>query len=442
MSNPHEAVLTALSAHRLLYVQGPNFSGRSDVLQHITRLPIRGGTAEHDTYGNKLSVLGGGSDGDRYAYVGPEVYHSLSGLAGSVRAELALNAFGSQADVDSLSDQVGLTPFLARSSFDLSGGQQALLAVAAGALLRPRVLSLDCCLEQVDASRRDTLIRAIAGFSEETAILIADNELDDLPRLEHAGTLTLHQSGETVTFPAMAAEHCTECLPPREEAPTLDLKEIHFSYQRSTPVLRGLDLKLEPGRVYWLRGENGSGKSTLAKLLAGVLTPHGGKIFANGNAIQPNQSPGSLVSYHFQNPDFQLFSTTVWDEVIAGPQAIGCTTADAIDRARQALSKLAIPETLYESHPLDLPFALRKRLAVAATIASGAPWLILDEPSLGQDAHNTFAMATLIQALSQAGTGVIVISHSKRLIAELPACIFSIDNGQAEAKGSSKRFNE
>jgi energy-coupling factor transport system ATP-binding protein len=369
---------------------------------------------------------------DRYAYVGPEVYHSLSGLTGSVQAELALNAFGGQAQVNSFSSQVGLTPFLERSAFELSGGQQVLLAVAAGTLLRPRVLSLDCCLEQLDTSRRDALLGAISEFSEEMSIAVADNEMDGLPVLARGTTVMIRPPGGREPFPSMSAATCKECLPPRRDAPALDFRAIRFDYGRSAPVLRGLEMELVPERVYWLRGENGSGKSTLAKILAGVLKLTTGEIHAAGKPIYPAQSPGFLASYHFQNPDFQLFSTTVWNEVIAGPQATGCLAVDAVERCRRALALLAIPETLHHSHPLDLPFALRKRLAVAAAIASGVPWLILDEPTLGQDAHNTFAMATLIRALARAGTGVIVISHSNHLMGGIADMTLDLKDGQVE----------
>jgi energy-coupling factor transporter ATP-binding protein EcfA2 len=343
------------------------------------------------------------------------VYQSLSGLADTVKAELALNAFGSSADVNYLSAQVGLTEIYGQGCFELSGGQQAILAVAASAILRPRVLSLDCCLEQVDNSRRELLLRSILDFNKETALVVADNEMEDLPVPDAMLRLTHEQPDAKDRFFQMSAAKCNHSLPPRMGGPRLHLKGIHFAYRSSSPVLCGLDVELEPGRVYWLRGANGSGKSTIAKLLAGVLAPQKGEIVADGKQIRPTEFPGALVSYHFQNPDFQLFSTTVWGETLAGPKAIGCPEVEAANRSRHVLTQMAIPDDLLGKHPLDLPFTLRKRVAVAAAISSGAPWLVLDEPSLGQDSRNTSAIAALIQGLARAGTGVILISHSARL---------------------------
>src|SRR5690349_3096442 len=80
MMNPHEAVAEVLNSHRYAYLSGPNFSARSEVLQHATHLPVEGPIEGCDSYGNRLP--GGHNEaGDRFAYVGPEVYQSFSGLA-------------------------------------------------------------------------------------------------------------------------------------------------------------------------------------------------------------------------------------------------------------------------------------------------------------------------------------------------------------------------
>jgi ABC-type cobalt transport system, ATPase component len=426
------ALLDAVSGSRCVFVDGPNFSGRSEVLQHIARLPIRSVSSGRDSYGNELPPHGPRGNIERYAYVGPEVYQSLSGLAGTVKAELALNAFGGLADIDSLSAQVGLAEVAGQGCFELSGGQQAILAVTSSAILRPRVLSLDCCLEQVDGSRRDVLLRSILDLDKETTVVIADNEMGDLPVPDGTLRLTHEHPDSGDHFFQMSAAKCKHSFPPRMDAPRLRLKGIDFAYRSSSPVLRGLNMELEPGRVYWLRGANGSGKSTIAKLLAGVLAPQKGEIVADGEQIRPTESPGALVSYHFQNPDFQLFSTTVWDEVLAGPRALGCPEVEATDRSRLALMQMAIPDNLHGEHPLDLPFTLRKRVAVAAAISSGAPWLVMDEPSLGQDAQNTSAMAALIRGIADAGTGVILISHSSRLTADVAETTLRLESGDIQ----------
>jgi energy-coupling factor transporter ATP-binding protein EcfA2 len=103
---------------------------------------------------------------------------------------------------------------------------------------------------------------------------------------------------------------------------------------------------------------------------------------------------------------------------------------------------MAIPVDFYGKHPLDLPFTLRKRVAVAAAISSGTPWLVLDEPTLGQDRDNTAATARLIQALAEAGTGLILISHSSRLTSGVAGMALHLEHGvihPAEASRSKSR---
>jgi energy-coupling factor transport system ATP-binding protein len=431
MVNPHEALLSALSSHRHAYVSGPNFSARSEALQHITRLPSASETPGSDSYGNKLPDSANSRADERFAYVGPEIYHSLSGLATSVKSELMLHSFGNQREITRLAMEADLDDVLDRSCFELSGGQQAILATVAATALRPRVLALDCCLEQVDADRRDSLLRAVAGFNSETSMVIADNELKGLPFLDGATELRMEPAGD---LPPMSAERCREAFQPRYPAPVLRLEGLCFSYPRSGPVLRDAEATLAPGAIYWLRGANGSGKSTVSKLLAGVLTPQRGLIFADGKPIRPALKPGALVSYHFQNPDLQLFSTTAWDEVNAGPLAQGCSEAEAAWRARHVLDQVAIAPTFDRDHPLDLPFTLRKRLALAAAVACGCPWLILDEPSLGQDAENTSAIGDLIRGLAESGAGVLVISHAQRLMDQLPVVELEMADGKIIAR--------
>jgi energy-coupling factor transporter ATP-binding protein EcfA2 len=87
---------------------------------------------------------------------------------------------------------------------------------------------------------------------------------------------------------------------------------------------------------------------------------------------------------------------------------------------------VAIPDKLDSTHPLDLPFAMRKRLALAVTLAAGSPWILLDEPSLAQDGQNTLAIRALSRRMADAGFGVIIISHSPSMARDLTASSFEI----------------
>jgi ABC-type multidrug transport system ATPase subunit len=181
-------------------------------------------------------------------------------------------------------------------------------------------------------------------------------------------------------------------------------------------------MTLQRGRVYTLQGPNGSGKSTLAKVLSGVLRPIAGQILVNGVPANLWKTPGRIAGYHLQNPDVGLFEASVWAEL--GFKA-SSDSASAVAAVRDAFGL----QNFTASNPLALPFPVRKRVSLAATIARLPPWIILDEPTLGADAATIFAIAQIIQSLSRKQYGVIVISHSKKLLEMLRGNELIIDGG-------------
>jgi energy-coupling factor transport system ATP-binding protein len=207
---------------------------------------------------------------------------------------------------------------------------------------------------------------------------------------------------------------------PRE----LQLSSIRFSYPRGPLVLRDVSTVLEPGAVYVLEGRNGAGKSTLAKLLCGVIRPREGRILVDRKEYEPWKAPGHLVAYHFQNPDLQLFSTTVEDEVLAGPRALGVSQEYGASIARAfGLSHVGM------EHPLSLPFVIRKRIALAATLATARPWMFLDEPTLAQDDASSETIAEIISRLVAAGFGIVLITHSSWLRQHFSSRTLRLEDG-------------
>jgi energy-coupling factor transport system ATP-binding protein len=388
-------------------IVGPNFSGRSKWLR------ARTADAQHRPQVDATEV-------QPSVYIGPEVYNALSGLSQTVEEELRLHS-GQALNVSPIAhlvEALGLFELRRQSPFSLSGGEQAALVALAAASLSPSILALDCALEQIDRERKQMLLLGLCGLDSGMSVLLADNRLTEL---QHAC--------ERVVFPPRdTLRESNRFGPVKAEWPDLDngspchlkLDDLWFGYNRHKPVLRGIDADLTPGRIYLLEGGNGAGKSTLAKILSGVLRPGQGLILQDHAVAQPWRSPGRLVAYHFQNPDLQLFSTSVADELIAAPRAAGLEKNAAIQRSRTLMDVFGLSE-LSEDHPLDLPFVVRKRVALAATLSMIAPWYILDEPTLGQDDSVATALVGIITGLAQSGAGVIVISHSPSFRNQLAA---------------------
>lgn len=379
-------------------ITGPNFSGRSKWLRTLTA------DARHRPQADSARRTPA-------VYIGPEVYNALSGLTQTVEEELRLHSGQAlhASPVAHLVEALGLVELQKQSPFSLSGGEQAALVALAAASLFPSMLALDCALEQVDSARKQLLLDGLSRLDSRVSVLLADNRLSELRHAFH----------RVMSPPGDAWQESNRFGPVKAGWPSINngphcilkLDDLWFGYDRRRPVLCGITADLAPGKVYLLEGENGAGKSTLAKILSGVLRPDRGAILKENEVARPWCSPGRLVAYHFQNPDLQLFATSVADELIAGPRAAGLDKTAAIQRSHVLMDVFGLSE-LGEDHPLDLPFVLRKRIALAATLSMVAPWYILDEPTLGQDDSVATALAEIVTGLARSGSGVIVISHS------------------------------
>ena len=161
--------------------------------------------------------------------------------------------------------------------------------------------------------------------------------------------------------------------------------------------------------------------STYAKLLTGLLKPAKGSVTVDGKPVDVWQNPARLIAYHFQNPDLQLFGESVDEELS------NCGAAREMQET--VIETFGLKEVL-QLHPLDLPFVLRKRVALAATICMNRPWVILDEPTLGQDSEAATNIARILKSLVASGTGVIIISHCEWFDHLVDARPLSISGGR------------
>lgn len=410
--NPKKGCLVAL--------EGENFSGRTDVLRVLTGLP------EWDQ-GNDAEVKST-SVSSRRIYLGPEIYNSISGLAPTVKGELQLHlgVRGDDTRITSFIELTGIGKFSKRNPFTLSGGEQVCLALACALALEPEMVAFDCVFEQLDSHMKNLVLSAFKGeLFADTASILADNQLYEFSsglRLikaeEFRGCLT---RDERSAFAGINDE--IECPKDNVRSGTLEVENLAFSYSKAEPLLKDLSVCLKPEQIHCLVGRNGAGKSTLAKILSGTLPCAKGRIFLNRSEICTWKQPGKIVAYHFQNPDVQLFATTVEDEIM-----IGSRNPERLKWAAWALQAFGLTDVRKE-HPLDLPFVMRKRVALAATIATDAPWMILDEPTLGQDRTSSLRLARIMRRLICSGKGLVVITHSEWLLSILDGTILQIENG-------------
>ncbi len=216
------------------------------------------------------------------------------------------------------------------------------------------------------------------------------------------------------------------------ECVAVEIHNLSFAYPDGQVALRDIDLCIDPGERAAIVGPNGAGKSTLMLHLNGILRSEG-TLRVGGLEVAGSNLPRvrALVGMVFQNPDDQLFSPTVFDDVAYGPIYMGLSEAEVRQRVNLALQQIHMEGYVSRtSHHLSL--GEKKRIAIATVLAMTPSLLVLDEPSAGLDPR---ARRTLIQLLDQLDQTMIISTHDLRLVKELCVRTLILDEGRIVADG-------
>lgn len=237
----------------------------------------------------------------------------------------------------------------------------------------------------------------------------------------------------------MPIQHLPE-RPERDgDAPTLDVRDLRFVYPDGTVALRGVTLSVAAGEKVALVGPNGAGKSTLMLHLNGLLgevRDGQAPVTVAGLPVTRDNLPlvRARVGMVFQNPDDQLFSPTVFDDVAFGPLHMGLPEAEVRERVAWALAQVGMSELASRlSHHLSL--GQKKRVAIATVLSMHPDMLVLDEPSAGLDPRARRSLITLLQALPLT---MLIASHDLRLVRELLPRTVVMDEGVVVADGPTE----
>ncbi len=221
---------------------------------------------------------------------------------------------------------------------------------------------------------------------------------------------------------------------PECDGDILQVQDLHFTYPDGHSALHGVSLSICEGEKVALVGPNGAGKSTLMLHLNGILGDNSSVTIA-GMALEPKNLPviRALVGLVFQNPDDQLFSPTVFDDVAFGPLHMGLPEDEVRERVDEALAVVGMSDYGERlSHHLSV--GQKKRIAIATVLAMRPQILILDEPSAGLDPR---ARRSLINFLRELPITMLVSSHDLRMVAELFPRMVIMDEGLIVADGST-----
>lgn len=238
----------------------------------------------------------------------------------------------------------------------------------------------------------------------------------------------------------MPVTHITnQFTAPECDGDVLSVNDLHFSYPDGHVALNGVSLKLCEGDKVALVGPNGAGKSTLMLHLNGILGGHG-EVEIAGMRLMRDNLPAirSRVGLVFQNPDDQLFSPTVFEDVAFGPLHMGLPEDEVrarVDAALEAVRMSGYRDRL--SHHLSV--GEKKRISIATVLSMNPSLLVLDEPSAGLDPR---ARRTLINLLRELPITMLVSTHDMKLVQELFPRTVVMDEGRVVADGLTTEILE
>jgi len=379
-------------------------------------------------------------------------------------------------------ERVGLAAMADRNPATLSGGEKQRLVLAAVLALGPRLLVLDEPTTDLDPAAKADLFSLVKGLGREGRTILAVDHEPEL--LSAAGRAAVLSDGRVLrdgpaselrirpdwmrahglapdpvgeawrslglgAVPANALEAGAELrrlgarlAPPLSGRtggdPVLQVEGLRVTYEGGIEALRGVDLVVREGETLAIVGPNGSGKTTLARVLAGLQRPGSGRVSHRGRRLEGPRGAVGRVGLVFQEPDDQIFSPTVAEEVACGPRALGLGEEEVRTRSAEALEAVGLAGREVED-PFTLPKGDRQKVAVASVLATGPEVLVLDEPTTGLDRRELDGMLALLARLRDAGHAVVAVTHAMEVAAAEADRVVVLVGGRVLADGPPRK---
>lgn len=339
-----------------------------------------------------------------------------------------------------------ISHLLGRPINDLSWGERQRVAIASVLAVRPSLLVMDEPFSGIDASAARNLAELLADLKKNTRTttivfehrttsmlpvadrligmkegeIVSDGKpgrngsLDDLINLPSDGGIN---SGTTIPVvheqsPGNTPPACTGKIP----APVLSLQDVFYQYPGArAPSLERITLDIYPGELTVITGANGSGKTTLLKQCNGLIRPDSGSILLGTDPLSKKTvaAAARTVGLLNQHADYQLFESTITEELAFGPKNLG-KTDELIDEIVTKTRHLCSLDHIDPSTPpLSLSGGEKQRVALASILAMETPVIILDEPTFGLDPELKHTLTVLLRSLCDTGKTVIVATHDE-----------------------------
>ncbi len=343
---------------------------------------------------------------------------------------------------------VGLDLPLDRSTSALSGGQKQRLALAGVLAMRAGVMLLDEPTANLDPDGVSEVRGAVERVLDVTGatFVVVEHRVDVwLPLVSRVIVLgeggVLADGSPNTVFAERADELAAAGVwmpgrrPPWPAAPVgagaslLSAADLSVGRVRGSAVATGLEIDVRAREALAITGPNGVGKSTLGLTIASLLRPVAGEVRASEDlAFGAGPTPISWTSRQLltrigtvlQEPEHQLLTSSVQAELEVGPRALGLSPAETAERVDELLERMRLAP-LARANPYTLSGGEKRRLTVAAALATKPRVLVLDEPTFGQDARTWAELVALLARLRDEGAAVVAITHDDDVVAALGA---------------------
>lgn len=219
----------------------------------------------------------------------------------------------------------------------------------------------------------------------------------------------------------------------------IKLRDTVFTYPDGSLAVNSINLNINDGERVAIVGQNGAGKTTTVKLMNGLLKPSSGEVLVDGVSTMGRTTAtiARTVGYVFQNPDDQIFSSDVKAELEYMPKYYKWDEKKRTARVERA-AELAGIKQYFDVNPNDLPFAIRKFVAIGAVLVGECRYVILDEPTAGLDLPGLALLNSMIDQLESEGISVVTITHDMRFVVESFSRVVAMAEGLVVADGSCR----
>lgn len=344
-----------------------------------------------------------------------------------------------------------LSDLLDKSPQDLSMGQKQKVALASVIAMKPKVLLLDEPASTLDPRGRRWFVDTIRELRGQLTIIMLSHDLEFIRKISHRvivihdktikydGSPDLFKSKDVLQLFSLDGNN-GKCLTQPSTKPVIQVENLSFRYSRSDKLsLDNVSFEVKAGEVLGVVGPNGSGKSTLFLLMQGLRKPKRGRILIDGKDVSQMDFLELITKQGilFQNPDHQIFATSVDEELRFGLKNAKMDEDEMKRRIETVSGFLNFDDLSRDPHSLS--YGQRKLLSLATVIAMNPYVYLLDEPELGLDIGFIDKFEKCLIKLNREGKTFVIVSHNLDLIENMTHRLIFLEDGRITKEGPTKQ---